>query len=377
MKNPTAWWPTPHDPSRWFSNDELRSSRRYNLPVRRVAVARAAAQIALLVVGQWLLLERSGVGLSAETPWLVRFGAGVAVIVLAWWIPTTVADTWFEYRHEPRVGHRPLPVRRFMVGLGASLLGAALGVSGLAALFLLGVRLFGDLWWLGGVLAVVLGSVAMGLLGPRLSRLATNYEPLDGSAFAGLTKNLDVTFVRMAAETNPGPNAMAMGWRRVTIAMTPDLLEAEDELQAHVVAHELSHVRHRDAMATMIITALTEAATLIVVARLVASDAVVSRLGQLEAGFGITDPRALPIVVAGLVLSIVACRPFLAWLSRAHERRADLDAHRLVGPTPEWALRTLHVTSRGDLDPPRWVRFFLSHPAPAERLELARRAQRA
>lgn len=377
MKGPTVWWPTPHDPTQWFSPDELRSSQRYNRPVRRVALARAVGQVALLALGQWALLERSGLGFEAASPWVVCFATGVAVVVVAWWLPTALADTWFEYRHEPRVGHRPLPVGRFWMGLAGAFAGAVCGVAGLAGLFFLGVRLFGDWWWLGGVLAVVLGSVGLGLVGPRLGRLAANFEALENHPFEGLAKNLEVSFVRMDSDANPGPNAMAMGWRRITVAMTPDLLGADDELQQHVVAHELSHVRHRDALITMGVTALIESAGLIFVARLVASGWGRSRLDTIEEGILISDPRLLPFVSAALVFGIVAVRPFLAWLSRAHERRADLDAHRVVGPTPEWALRQLHVTNRGDLDPPRWVRIFLSHPAPAERLELARRAQRA
>lgn len=377
MSGPTAWWPTPHDPAQWFSSDELRYSERYNRPVRRVALVRALCQVALLGVGQWLLLERSGSGVDIATPWLVCFGLAVTVIVVAWWVPTVMADSWFEYRHEPRIGHRPLPVGRFVSGLGAALFGAMLGVAGLAALFHLGVRLFGDLWWVGGVLAVVLGSVGLGLAGPRLSRLATSFEPIDDHSFDQLAGDLEVSFVRMDDDANPGPNAMAMGWRRVTVAMTSDLLEADEELQRHVVAHELSHVRHRDAHMAMAFTALVEALALILVARLVTTDRVRAWLDQLEPELSIDDPRLLPFIAAGLVVGVAGVRPLLAWLSRAHERRADLEAHRTAGPTPEWALRQLHVTNRGDLAPPRWVRIFLSHPAPAERLELASRVQRA
>ena len=59
-----------------------------------------------------------------------------------------------------------------------------------------------------------------------------------------------------------------------------------------------------------------------------------------------------------------------AWMSRAHERRADLDAARLVGVPDAVALRRLHTHEFGDLDPVAPARWWARHPPPAERLAL-------
>ncbi len=371
MSKPSVWWPVPHRPRQWFSADELQASKRYNRPVRRAAVLRSLAQFCLLTLGMAALLQ-----IDADVSWWFRLSAGISAVVVSWWLPTVIADAWFEYRHEPRLGHRPLSARKFAVGLGVAGLAGLSGVGAAAVLFYGSMSLLGSMWWFGAGIFVVAGSLLLGVVGPALSGLTHQLQPMRHTPYLTLARGLDVDFVVMASDGHEGPNAMAMGWRRMVVAVTPALLEADIELQEHVVAHELSHVRHRDAATALMFNAALEALALVGLGSVLAGRWGTAVVDWLETEGSIGDPRFLPVVALSVVVAVVMVRPFLAWLSRAHERRADMDAYELVGPTPDWALRQLHVTTRGDLDPPRWVRLFSSHPSAAERLELAKRLSR-
>lgn len=351
----SVWWPTPYLPSRWFDEEALAASGRYHQPLRRAALGRTTAQVGLIGLGQWWLLDR--VGTDGATTWVL----GALIVAIGWWAPAAAVDAWFEFRHEPRFGHRPLPPHRFAVGSIVTLSAAAAVALGLAFVVRFALQNAPDRWWLIVGCGVALVLVVVGALGAALSRIGHRIEPLDDEIVAaiGAELGLAVTYGRMRSDAIVGLNALTIGWRNVSVVVTDDLLAEPPELQQHVVAHELSHVRHRDTVTSLLVTAVAEGAAIGAVAALIpVSDLV--------------DGRRLPTLfvmaaaAAGLVNIVVA------WVSRAHERRADLDAHRLVGPTPEWALRRLHLTDRADLAPPWWVRLLASHPSPGERLELAR-----
>ena len=63
----------------------------------------------------------------------------------------------------------------------------------------------------------------------------------------------------------------------------------------------------------------------------------------------------------------------LAWLSRAHERQADLFAYRLLGSPAELRdfFHDISVENLMDLRPTPWRRLKASHPPFAERMAMA------
>jgi len=129
------------------------------------------------------------------------------------------------------------------------------------------------------------------------------------------------------------PNAFATGRNpeHAAVAITTGLLEllSEDEIEA-VMAHELSHVRHRD------ILVATVAATI------AGAIAFAANIMQFGAMFGHRDNRGgNPILmIAMAILLPLAASIIQMTISRSREFMADEGAARLTGH-PEWLQNAL------------------------------------
>jgi Zn-dependent protease with chaperone function len=377
MARASHWWSTPVDPALWFSAEERAQSAAYHGPVHAAGTIRAIVRT-LGLASVWLLAD--------ERPtWVIA-----AAVIVVWWLPGVAVEAWHEYTHEPRFGSEPLPPVVFSL--------SSIGV--LAATTVA----FGTVGWLVvsasrpeaqvgvGLVAFAVPFVGM-IVGPRLSVAGHGGRPLGGSAasrFADLASQLgidDVRFTQMREGIAGGPNAFTAGvGRRATICLSPDLLhsatiglrsddravvdgavvdrEMVDDsppppLVQHVVAHELAHVRRRHALWASLLGAVVF---------------LVVGLSAVELAWRVGEgPERLPAVVLALVGGAAITQPVSSWISRAHERRADLDACRLV--TTDLAdVRAMYVAQRVLLAPSRPVRIVAAHPSPAERLELLRRA---
>lgn len=372
MARASHWWSTPVDPALWFSAEERAQSAAYHGPVHAAATIRAIVRT-LGLASVWLLADE-------RSTWVIA----VAVIVV-WWLPGVVVEAWHEYTHEPRFGSEPLPPVVFSL--------SSIGV--LAATTVA----FGAVGWLVvsasrpearvvvGLVAFAVPFVGM-IVGPRLSVAGHGGRPLGGSAasrFADLASQAgidDVRFSQMREGIAGGPNAFTAGvGRRATICLSPALLDSatiglrsadraavdremvDDSppppLVEHVVAHELAHVRRRHALWASLLGAVLFLGV---------------GLSSVELAWRVGEgAERLPAVVLALAGGAAITQPVSSWISRAHERRADLDACRLV--TTDLAdVRAMYVAQRVLLAPSRPVRMVAAHPSPAERLELLRRA---
>lgn len=124
------------------------------------------------------------------------------------------------------------------------------------------------------------------------------------------------------------PNAFATGRNpeHAAVAITTGLLEllSEDEIEG-VMAHELSHVRHRDILVATIAATIAGAV------------AFVANIMQFGAMFGNRDHRSgNPILmIAMAILLPIAASIIQMTISRSREFMADEGAARLTGH-PEW-----------------------------------------
>jgi heat shock protein HtpX len=127
----------------------------------------------------------------------------------------------------------------------------------------------------------------------------------------------DMAKPRLAVAESVMPNALAVGRTRenATVCVTSRMLELLDppELEA-VVAHEMAHIRHRDALV------MTVASFLSLVAAFVAKWG--SRVGHVGVRIAV-----LGIALAGWALSFVLLRA----LSRYRELAADREAALVTG----------------------------------------------
>lgn len=140
------------------------------------------------------------------------------------------------------------------------------------------------------------------------------------------------------------PNAFATGRnpQHAAVAITTGLLELlnEDEVEA-VMAHELSHVRHRD------ILVATVAATI------AGAIAFIANMVQFGAMFGRNNRNGNPILMIVMAILLpIAASIIQMTISRSREFMADEGAARLTGH-PEWLQNALvkltNYNSRGEV----------------------------
>ncbi|ELZ21672.1 heat shock protein HtpX [Haloterrigena salina JCM 13891] len=222
---------------------------------------------------------------------------------------------------------------------------------------------------------------------------------------------LDVPPPTIAVSERDAPEALAVGFRPTNVRLvlsrgTIETLERPDELEA-VIAHELAHVKNRDAMVMTVVSL-----------PVVLAAGLRSRLARIDH----------PGIVAAVFLLFLANAVWLvgrlltAHLSRARERAADRAAAEVTGSpaalasalsrldreiseTPERDLRdasavsslsilplepadpeTVMLGPEGDTEPSYWWlrkrlrrlerRFFGTHPPTTDRLEALSRFQR-
>ncbi|MFN8173970.1 MAG: M48 family metalloprotease [Solirubrobacteraceae bacterium] len=239
-----------------------------------------------------------------------------------------------------------------------------------------------DWWLLAGPGSVALGG-ALATLGPVLLAPRFNrFSPLpEGDARDDVLALAGAAGVRVgevfgvdASRRTVAANAYVTGLgptKRVVLYDT--LLEgfARDEVRI-VVAHELSHVRHRDVWRSLAFSALVALPAALTARELAA------RFGARGAAAG--APGALPALALAAGLAGAPATLAAARLSRAVERRADAEALRMTGAPGALVAfwRGLAVRNLADPDPPGLpARLLATHPPVVERIGAALAYERA
>jgi STE24 endopeptidase len=246
---------------------------------------------------------------------------------------------------------------------------AAAGGAGLLAL----ARRFPRHWWAPGSACAVAVGAAFAFAGPVLVEpLFNRFTALEpGEArddVLGLAREAGVEVGEVyevdASKRTTGVNAYVTGLgatKRVVLFDTL-LRDFSREEVALVVAHELSHVRHRDVVRGLLFLALVAPAALLAAQRLS------ERLAPAAAGGtpAMIAPAALALGAVSVALAAISNQ-----LSRRIEARADGDALRLTGsPEPFIAMeRRLSLQNVADPDPSPWLtRLLATHPPTVERI---------
>jgi len=338
-----------------FSEDDLRRSRRFHRP-RYVALAvDLALALATLAALTRLGLPIPWWGQALALPVVVDVALALVRLPVAWW----------RYRHDVRFGLSTQSPGGFAVDAAkGAAVGAALALAALAPLYAL-VHRFPDGWvWpaaAGAGLLVFVGSfLAPVVLEPVWNRFA----PLADDELAARLRELAARagtpvseiLVADASRRTTRQNAYVSGLGRTRrVVLWDTLLETPADEIAVVLAHELGH-RARRHVAILTGVAVAGAAGFVLVLRLL-------------------RPQPAPrdtalILLLGLVLEL-ATLPGVSALSRRFERVADRFSLELTGNRAAFQAlhRRLALANLSDLDPPRWLYYWLfSHPTAPERL---------
>jgi STE24 endopeptidase len=132
-----------------------------------------------------------------------------------------------------------------------------------------------------------------------------------------------------------------------------------------VVAHELAHAKHDD----------------VLVGTAIGAGVALAAAGLLGVLVGrrfdrLTDPGAVPALLALFALAGALALPVQNAMSRAVETRADVDALRTTGDGPAFVSlqRQLALGALQDPSPPAVSQaWFGSHPTPLQRIALVQR----
>jgi STE24 endopeptidase len=229
-------------------------------------------------------------------------------------------------------------------------------------------------WWLpAGAGSVGLGALFGALAPVLLDPVFNDFTPLpDGETRADVLALARAAGVEVgevfsvdASRRTTGANAYVTGLgptKRVVLFDTLLDRYSRDEVRV-VVAHELSHVRHRDVQRSVAYAAIVAPPAALAVQRLSWA------LSPERATAGALPALALAGALIAAPVGLIANR-----LSRAVERRADEFSLELSG-APEAFIsfeRTIALQNVADVDPPRLVSALLAtHPPTAERIGTA------
>lgn len=249
------------------------------------------------------------------------------------------------------------------------------------------IRHYPRRWWLvcaGAVvpLTTVFAQLAPVLILPRFNR----YEPLADQELADRLRDLTsragvpvagVMQMDMSRRTSKA-NAFFAGigrTKRIVLADTMLTTFTPEEIEG-VVAHEAAHQVHRDIWRFIALSGLFTLVTAKVVD--IVARRILRHLPYTVDTRDLANPRALPVIgivltVAGLILS-----PLQLAYSRRIERKADRFAIELTGNPRAYADAMLKLAEQNLIDPnpPKPITLLLhSHPAVAERVEMAENAE--
>jgi STE24 endopeptidase len=354
-------------------------------PARQALAKRYARQKrALLFAGGFLALAYLAawqLGLRLADVHVLSAGAIILefAAIVAGWEVVSLPNDWLGYQLSRGYGLSTQSPRSWFAdklkGLGLLIVFG----GGLAELTYLFMRLQPAWWWLLDAAVMLIFTVLLANLAPVLiAPLFFKFTPLDDqeltrrllalAAKAG-TRVRGVFTIHLSEKTTAA-NAAVMGWgntRRIVVGDTLVDRFTHDETEA-VLAHELGHHVHYDLWQAIGWQTLTGLATLWLTSLCLTG---LAAAGILSAP--LYDAQDMPAIGLLFGLWSAAFTPFINWLSRVAERRADEYALRMASRPAAFADSMVRLANQNlaEVDPPRWVEILLyDHPAIQRRIRL-------
>jgi STE24 endopeptidase len=360
----------------FFEPEEIREFREYMRPLRTVRRARLALSTAvtLLVVFGLDLGPRVADGVGGG--WVLRLLAVSAVLELIGAVVKAPFSWWANLVYEKRAGHSTMTPAIWAKDLVTNLvlevvLGLVLFVPVYVALHAL------ELWWLAGGLAVialllVLRFVAPVVIMPRFNK----FTPLEDGPIRDRIEELarlqGVTiqgaFLMDASKRTTRANAAVTGFGKTKRVIVNDTIcELPLEQLSQVIAHELGHYRLNHVLTSFPVDVMSFPLALLAVHFVAGHETVLGWAGVRELG----DPASFPLLSFVFGLALAVWPVVSGWVSRKHEREADLEALELLrDPTSFVAVwPTIVLKDKANLEPTPWELLTSTHPEIAERMQ--------
>lgn len=365
------------DPERYFSPEEVQKSKRYQRPLTRLGLLGSVGNLIVIVGfiwGNWApgLVDR----LNLEE-WPIQLLAIILAVEIATTIPTLPISYYRTFVHEKNWGFSTETVGGWVADQIKSLL-IGLIISGVLLTALWWIIRSTDLWWLYGAIVLIVFSVILAFLAPIvIMPLFNKFTPAEDETLRNRLREISRSggidladvLVMDASKRTRHDNAFFTGLGKTKrVVIYDNMLSWDPELVDVVVAHEAGHWKHRHLLHGIVTGTVFALAVFLGLKYFMEWKAALDGAGVKSPG----DPSALPLFMLGFGLASLLTRIPQTWLSRSHERQADLFALNLV-KNPEAFRRVWRQFSEKDLpdlDPSPWKRLTLSHPPIAERLAM-------
>jgi STE24 endopeptidase len=374
----TPWKAFRARPEDWYSADEMAKADAYGKPLRRVLAVGGAVAFAANAAVVLLHLAPKAIDAAGVTNWVLGLVVSVAVLVVVSTLAGLPFGYWRELVYDKRWGFSKQTTRGFVID---ELKGLPLGVVIYLLLFgpLFAVIRSVDLWWLVGWAVFATVSVTVSILLPVVVfPLFNKYTPLEDGELrteilaAAERAGADITevLVEDSSKRDTRPNAYVAGIGKVRrVVLFDNMLRFPTPAVVSVIAHEIGHWKLRHILRTIPMALATTFVTFAALGVLLENRTVLDLAGVDSPG----DPGALPLflllfTVLGKVTGLAS-----AWMSRVHERQADLYAYGLLG-SPTELQRFFHdisVENLMDMRPTLARRLKATHPPMAERMAMA------
>ena len=372
----SAWRRFPANPEDWFSAEELERSHSYQRPIRAATVASGAVRgvATLALIGLHVppaILDAVG------GPWPLRIVV-MALLLGAYDTVTSMPlDAWRQLRYDRAWGFSTTTLRTFAVDQLRSVAVVAALLSALLVPLWAVIRTF-DSWWVFVWMVLVGFSVLLAFLLPAVILPVFNkFTPLDNASLRARLLDVatecgaDVTEIEVedASKRTRRDNAFVAGLGKTRkVVLFDTMLDRPQEQIVSVVAHEIGHWKLRHILRALPFGAAMQLIDLFILQAVITSSVVLDFAGVDTIG----DPAAVPVFLLGFGVIGRASRLATLWLSRAHERQADLYALQITRDPDTFvaAMRALHTDNLAELAPSWWKRLNHTHPPAAERMAM-------
>jgi STE24 endopeptidase len=374
----TPWKAFPADPEDWYSAEEMAKADAYGKPLRRVLAVGGAIGFAVTVAVVLAHLAPNLIESLGVTNWILGLVVSIAVIHVTSTVAGLPFGIWRELVYDKRWGFSKQTTKGFVTD----------ELKSIPLVLVLYLLLFGplfavirnvELWWLLGWAVFAVVQVTIGILFPIVVfPLFNKYTPLeDGDLRAEILDTArkagaDITevLVEDSSKRDTRPNAYVAGIGKVRrVVLFDNMLRYPTPAIVSVIAHEIGHWKLRHILRTIPMALVTTFVTFAALGVLMENETVLDLAGVDTPG----EPGALPLFLLLFTLLGKVTGLASAWMSRVHERQADLYAYELLGSPTELKdfFHDISVENLMDLRPTVARRLKASHPPMAERMAMA------